>query len=137
LKALQGFGNSLPKKVESMLKHRYSDFKNEDIVVLTEDSPSALWPSKKNVLKYLKWLTDDVQDGDVLFFYYLGHGGKLDTGLKNRYLITVSDNLTSRDVTMDTELQSYFNKLSNTVNVTMFLHCCYSEGLIDNVPIPL
>jgi uncharacterized caspase-like protein len=123
--------------VEAMLKHRYSDFAHDDIVMLTEDSPSALWPSKKNVIKYLEWLIDDVQDGDVLFFYYFGHGGKYDTGLKNRYLITLSADLKNRDVTMDTELQSYFNKLSNTVNVTTVLHCCYSEGIVDDVPIPL
>ncbi|CAL1701735.1 unnamed protein product [Somion occarium] len=57
---------------------RYYHYKDEDIVLLTDDStnPRAL-PTKANIIDAMKWLVCDAQPNDSLFFHYSGHGGQV------------------------------------------------------------
>jgi hypothetical protein len=101
------------------------------LLVQTANQPNT--PSHKNVLAALKWLLADCRDGDVLYFHYLGHGGR-DTRPPTpyEYLITLDDSLKNRDVLTEAELQSLFASLSPKVNLTCVFHCCFSGDMIDH-----
>jgi hypothetical protein len=47
----------------------------DDVMILCEKEDESLHPTKKNILKALKWLCNDNDEGDVLWFHYSGHGG--------------------------------------------------------------
>eukprot|EP01013_Petalomonas_cantuscygni_P016256 TRINITY_DN3322_c0_g1_i1.p1 TRINITY_DN3322_c0_g1~~TRINITY_DN3322_c0_g1_i1.p1 ORF type:complete len:596 (-),score=114.37 TRINITY_DN3322_c0_g1_i1:54-1796(-) len=50
-----------------------------DVLTLVDDDPAAIYPSRENILKALKWLVHSVRMGDNLFLVYSGHGDwKLD-----------------------------------------------------------
>ncbi|CAL1710500.1 unnamed protein product [Somion occarium] len=57
---------------------RYHHYRDEDIVLLTDDSnnPRAQ-PTKANIIDAMKWLVRDAQPDDSLFFHYSGHGGQV------------------------------------------------------------
>eukprot|EP01084_Bolivina_argentea_P047623 87778_1 len=52
-----------------LLKHGY-----EDVVVLVDDDPAAVYPSRENILKAGKWMVTNVKPGDCLYWFYSGHG---------------------------------------------------------------
>lgn len=50
----------------------------EDIMVLTDEPYNLKYmPTKRNILSALRWLVQDAQPGDCLFFHYSGHGGRI------------------------------------------------------------
>lgn len=50
-----------------------------DIITMVDDDRAAVYPSRENMLKGMKWLVDGVRAGDNLFFFFSGHGDwKLD-----------------------------------------------------------
>jgi hypothetical protein len=109
-------------------------FDKSDTMLLLENqaSPDIKIPSKQNIVQALQWLLKGAQDGDVLYFHYVGHGGK-DTTVNPpyEYLITLNHDLTLRDVLKERELQELFAGLSPKVNLTCVFHCCFSGDMID------
>jgi hypothetical protein len=46
--------------------------------VLTDDNKNQGMPIKKNLIAGMKWLVEDNQPGDLLFFHYSGHGSQVE-----------------------------------------------------------
>ena len=47
------------------------------MVILTDDNPNPIsQPTKANMLQAMRWLVQDAQPHDSLFFHYSGHGGQ-------------------------------------------------------------
>ncbi|EIN05383.1 hypothetical protein PUNSTDRAFT_74822 [Punctularia strigosozonata HHB-11173 SS5] len=58
--------------------HRNYGFKQEDIVILTDDrSDPRARPTKANMVDAMKWLVSGARPNDSLFFHYSGHGGQV------------------------------------------------------------
>lgn len=56
---------------------RFWDYKEEDIVMLTDDSTDPRRrPTRRNVIEAMLWLVEDARPNDSLFFHYSGHGGQ-------------------------------------------------------------
>ncbi|KAL1728382.1 caspase domain-containing protein [Schizophyllum commune] len=63
--------------VRNFLISKYEGFRARDIVVLTDDNPhSRSRPTRQNMLDAMRWLVQDAQPDDSLFFHYSGHGGQ-------------------------------------------------------------
>ncbi|KAJ7613230.1 caspase domain-containing protein [Roridomyces roridus] len=55
----------------------HAGYRPEEIVVLTDDSPNPRGqPTRKNMIKAMKWLVRGAKPDDALFFHYSGHGGQ-------------------------------------------------------------
>jgi hypothetical protein len=55
----------------------YFGYKQEDIVMLTDDSTNPRQkPTKQNIISAMQWLVRDAKPNDSLFFHYSGHGGQ-------------------------------------------------------------
>ncbi|KAK4845185.1 hypothetical protein QYF36_002061 [Acer negundo] len=61
------------KNMRDMLIKNFK-FKENGIIVLTEEETAEHIPTKKNIEKALKWLVEDCKKGDSLVFYFSGHG---------------------------------------------------------------
>ena len=118
-------------------------FEEEECKLLCDEPPpdkgSALWPTKKNIIKALHWLLDGARDGDVCLFYFIGHGSTTmpkdpDSPDRQEYLFTLNDSTNGLDKLYDTEFSEISSRLSNKVNFTVILHACHSGGISDNVP---
>ena len=104
----------------------------EDTRLLLESAGPPDLPSKTNILSALDWLVSGAQPGDVLYFHYLGHGGRDSTvSPPSEYLITLNDDLTARSVTPEAELKSHITAVNARANLTLVLHCCFSGDMID------
>ncbi|KAK0431431.1 caspase domain-containing protein [Armillaria borealis] len=56
---------------------RFWGYKEEDIVMLTDDSTNPRQqPTRRNMIDAMLWLVKDAQPNDSLFFHYSGHGGQ-------------------------------------------------------------
>lgn len=53
-------------------------FKQEDIVLMTEEQSQELIPIKANILTQIDKLLEDSLPGDTLFFHYSGHGTQVE-----------------------------------------------------------
>src|SRR5207244_2291498 len=77
----------LPERILTMAKnHRrrlcnWGFFEEQDTRLLIDDeTPPPMTcglhtPTKANLIRDLNWLLTGAQAGDVLYFYYVGHGG--------------------------------------------------------------
>ncbi|KAI3770198.1 hypothetical protein L6452_01323 [Arctium lappa] len=53
-------------------------FPNASILILTEEeSDRSRIPTKRNIQMALRWLVQGCQSGDILMFYYAGHGSQV------------------------------------------------------------
>ncbi len=108
-------------------------FDSAETLLLIESQAPPDIPSKQKVVQALQWLLQDAKDGDVLYFHFIGHGGKNTTvNPPYEYLITLDDSLSKRDVLREKELQAMFADLSKKVNLTCVFHCCFSGDMIDH-----
>jgi hypothetical protein len=49
------------------------DYRREDMVILTDDQSNPMGlPTKANILRGMRWLVQDAQPNDSLFFHYSG-----------------------------------------------------------------
>ncbi|PFH46906.1 hypothetical protein AMATHDRAFT_198818 [Amanita thiersii Skay4041] len=78
----QGQPNSLRGCINDARRVRkylidYHGFHSDDIILLTDVGNASGVPTRKNILKCMRWLVKDVRKGDSLFFHYSGHGGQV------------------------------------------------------------
>ena len=49
------------------------DYRQDDMVILTDDQSNPMSrPTKANILRGMRWLVQDAQPNDSLFFHYSG-----------------------------------------------------------------
>jgi hypothetical protein len=69
---LKGCINDVKNIKQFLLQHEY---KEEDMVILTDDLEPASQPTRANMLRGMQWLVKDAKPNDSYFFHYSGHGG--------------------------------------------------------------
>jgi hypothetical protein len=63
---------------QNVLKFLQSNYRVDKYRLMTDDSSGKLKPTRRNILRGLKWLVRGATDGDRLLFHYSGHGSQLE-----------------------------------------------------------
>lgn len=106
------------------------EFKEEDILVLTTDSPHK--PNRNDIIREVgTFLQQDIKDDELLVFYFSGHGMR-DPRSKRDYLLPLDASLVdAKEEGLSVEY--LVDKLSDTgcKNIVMFIDACredFDEG---------
>jgi hypothetical protein len=107
------------------------NFQAEDIRVVLDDRATA-----DGIRDRLHWLLDGVDQNDMRFFYYSGHGAQLPTYGPEGTIDHVQSCLaphdfdwTAQHAITDEDLLAFYSQLPYEANFMMMLDCCYSGGL--------
>jgi len=123
------------KNIKEFLLERGFQDTPETMTVLTDDNPNKL-PLRSNIISACKWLVEDAQPGDSLFFHFSGHGEQIED--KN------GDEVDGKDETIlpldfkkvgyivDDELHELMVKpLKEGVRLTALFDSCHSGTALD------
>ena len=124
--ALSGCIDDTTRMKELLSSHGFNDFK-----ILTD--LTDVKPTKSNILNELKNLISNAKSGDVLFFYYSGHGSytydRNNDETDGRDEMLVSSDL--QDV-LDDELKTILkNHLPREVTIIGLFDSCHSGTILD------
>jgi len=124
--ALTGCIDDTTRMKELLSSRGFNDFK-----ILTD--LTSIKPTKTNILNELKNLILNAKSGDVLFFYYSGHGSytydRNNDETDGRDEMLVSSDLQS---VLDDELKSILqNHLSREVTIIGMFDSCHSGTILD------
>jgi uncharacterized caspase-like protein len=72
---LKGCLNDVKNIKEFLIERGFKD-EPSSMVTLTDDNPDKL-PLRSNIISSCKWLVEDAQPGDSLFFHFSGHGEQI------------------------------------------------------------
>mmetsp|Transcript_12497 Transcript_12497/g.29438 ORF Transcript_12497/g.29438 Transcript_12497/m.29438 type:complete len:561 (+) Transcript_12497:72-1754(+) len=133
---LRGSDNDV-RRWRDLLTNQYG-FQASDIVQLTDEGHSKFqcFSTRQNMLSAIRWLVEDAEPGDVLFFHFAGHGGQRDV-LDESELDGMDEVLLPSDymhagVIVDYEL---FDLLIAPIpagcKLTVVLDCCHSGYALD------
>ncbi|KAG9074769.1 Ca(2+)-dependent cysteine protease, partial [Ceratobasidium sp. UAMH 11750] len=115
-------------------------YQNQDIRVLVDapDHPSSRPPTRENILEGIKWLVDGCQSGDKRFFYYSGHGTRVEDingDEKDGYdegIIPCDWSSGDADIIIDDDLREYLvDSLPTGAYLTALFDCCRSGTILD------
>ena len=71
-------GSVIAAKQMKQFLLRYWRFPESNIYSLTDDhNNTEFLPTRKNIMKALRWLSEGAQSGDSLFFLFVGQGGQV------------------------------------------------------------
>ncbi|KAK0432791.1 peptidase C14, caspase domain-containing protein [Armillaria borealis] len=138
-------GSSVPGLLELRCPHRDAKkikdlligvYHYTEVTMLLDDgdpSHDTTQPTYKNLMKHMKNLTQDIQSGDRLFFYFSGHAaqrknlsGSEEDGM-DEFLYTKSGNCIR-----DNTLRKYLvDNLPEGCHLTAVLDACHSGTLLD------
>ena len=136
LNRLAGCANDVSKMIS------YMSQKNFKTMILSDDIPSTTerivkWPSRKNILEAIDWVTKDMKSGDEAFVHYSGHGGltidlsgdELSGKDSCIYPVSVTGNV---ECITDDELRILLvNKVPEGAFCTVIFDCCHSGTCLD------
>jgi len=124
--ALSGCIDDTNRMKDLLSSHGFNDFK-----ILTD--LTSVKPTKTNILNELKNLIVNAKNGDVLFFYYSGHGSYTydrngdETDKRDETL--VSSDLQS---VLDDDIKSILqNHLSREITIIGMFDSCHSGSILD------
>ncbi len=141
-------GCTMDAAIMSGMLQDHFEFMGDNVRLVLDDRAT-----KANILERLDWLVRDTKAGDVLVFFYAGHGSQirdrdgdeLDDQLDE---ILCPHDLNWDDPLSDDVLTSYFDRVPMGVNLTIIFDCCHSgtatrsmyvpvspEGKIDGEPV--
>lgn len=121
-------------------------FHFDEVRVLIDQNPDGTLataptqiPTKANILAQLGWLCTNCEPGDVLVFFFAGHGTQV---LDGRYGGDVdealvpedneeTDNLGNKRLVLDDELHGLFAHLQAGVLLTVIADCCNATSMLD------
>mmetsp|Transcript_40756 Transcript_40756/g.74406 ORF Transcript_40756/g.74406 Transcript_40756/m.74406 type:complete len:527 (+) Transcript_40756:52-1632(+) len=108
-----------------------------EMMVLTDDqSNPSLRPTRQNILRGLRWLSDGVQPGDCLFFHYSGHGAQQQDpscSEEDGYDETICpEDFESAGMVVDDEIFDIIvAPLPHGAKLTAVMDCCHSGTGLD------
>ncbi len=121
--------------VSNFLQTKYN-YKKDDMVILTDGGDSRSSPTKENIIKGCKWLVNNAQPDDSLFFHYSGHGGQVadqdgdeDDGFDE--CIYPLDFETNGEIIDDTLHLLLVSPLQAGVRLTALFDSCHSGTVLD------
>lgn len=134
-KELNGCINDVANLKEFLM--RAYQYKPEDMVILTDDqsNPRSV-PTKANILRAMRWLVDNAQPNDSLFFHFSGHGGQtkdLDGDEADGYDETIYpvDYLQKGQIVDDEMHDIMVKPLKPGVRLTAIFDSCHSGTALD------
>lgn len=107
--------------------------------------------TREAILDSLNWLVSDTKMGDVLMWYYSGHGTRIDSSHdpsgKDEVLVTFNpawDDLFDTSITFraedevsqfirDKEIKATLSTLGEGVNLTLVMDCCHSGDIHKDI----
>jgi hypothetical protein len=109
-------------------------YKEENTQLLTDDTLHK--PTRRNIEDSIKWLVRDALPGDVLFFYYSGHGSYIpdttqDESDGNDEVLVPLDFRTAGFINDDWIYDNLTSKVPRGVTLWAFGDCCHSGTLFD------
>ncbi|KAF5444178.1 hypothetical protein F2P56_036674, partial [Juglans regia] len=113
-------------------------YPRECIRILTEeDEGSDFTPTKKNIKDSLKWLVEGSESGDLLVFYYSGHGLQQPDDVTNEELDGFDETICPVDfmqegMILDDEIHSTIVRpLKEGVTLHAIVDACHSGTILD------
>ncbi len=111
--------------MSGILQDHY-DFSGDDVRLLINERAT-----KQGIMDRLGWLCSDTSSGDVLVFFYAGHGSQVrdrngDELEDHLDEILCPHDLNWSDPLTDDILNMYFKKVNKDVNLTVIFDCCHS-----------
>ena len=95
-------------------------------------------PTRQNMIDGMKWLVSDVNEGDMLFFHYSGHGGKLRELIRGSEIDRMDETIIPVDylnaeMIRDNDLKTLLVEPLRGKNVSLrvILDCCHSGTGMD------
>lgn len=118
-----------------MLIQRFG-FQKENIRVLTDDGKGFAMPTRSNIFSSFRWLIQNLQPGDSLFFHFSGHGsqspdhtGDERDGLNETLL--PCDHRTAGQIIDDEINERLVNRLPLDVYLHAVIDACHSGTAMD------
>jgi hypothetical protein len=110
----------------------YYDFSERDIKVLTNAEAT-----RNNIESTFKqWLIQETQKGDLVVFYFAGHGSRVPYFKEGEYaqVLLPYDTVLAggRNIIFNDELSSWVRKLEGRTAV-IILDCCYAGGMVRSI----
>ena len=90
-------------------------------------------PTKENVTKALRDMVSTAKKGDILLFYYCGHGANEYQSSRGA-LKTLNSDLSRPNVIYSDELETIFKDLKPGVSMTFLIHACFSGAMFSYHP---
>ncbi len=127
---LNGCINDIVNIKKYLIESGYSE---DNMLVMTEvaKNPQKI-PTKKNIIDGIKWLVENVNEGDQLYMHYSGHGGSIKdfSGDETDGLDEVIFPLNGYIV--DDKLRKILvDKIPRGVSLTCIFDCCHSGTVLD------
>ena len=112
------------------------DFKT---IVLSDDinQTTVKWPSRKNIIDALAWVTKDMKAGDEAFVHYSGHGGLTldlsgdELSGKDSCLFPISEDGLIECITDDELRKLLVDRVPQGAKCTVVFDCCHSGSCLD------
>ncbi|KAJ3104229.1 Ca(2+)-dependent cysteine protease [Phlyctochytrium bullatum] len=124
------------RNVHTWLTYTYP-FHPQNILILTEDQPDpAKWPTRDNILRALRWLSEGSKDGDRLFLHYSGHGGAVldedgdEVDGMDESIIPLDYEETG-EILDDDIFRIAVAPLPKGCRLTAIFDCCHSGSILD------
>jgi len=159
---LEGCYTDVEWATETLIQH-YGFSKNEIRILRDDGHPSAYAdPTRENFLEAVKWLTTDVQPGDLIYWHFSGHGIQAAIGTRPgfEWELTMAKELNQEDMAggkqealapsdikwEDGQWKNYistyefrkmiFDKIPKTALLLCIFDCCHSGTTMRNVDCP-
>ena len=119
-------GCTMDAAVMSGMLQDHFGFPGDNVRVVLDDRAT-----KANILGRLDWLVRDAKQGDVLVFFYAGHGSQVRDRNGDELEDEMDEILCPHDLDWDDPLtddilHSYFTRVQKGVNLTIIFDCCHS-----------
>jgi hypothetical protein len=106
-------------------------FNFQNIQILTDNT--SIKPTRDNIISNFTNLLSNAKSGDVIFFFYSGHGSYIKD--KNNNEVTGNDQVIvpcDFNCILDDEFKNIINKnLKNEVTLISIFDCCFSGSVLD------
>jgi hypothetical protein len=115
----------------SSINNFLSSCNYKNIKIITDQTVEK--PTRNNIINNLTNLLNTAGSGDVIFFFYSGHGSQMKDTNNNEF--TGNDQMIvpcDFNIILDDELKSIINKnLKNNVTLIALFDSCFSESVLD------
>lgn len=130
-------GCSLDAAIMSGILQDHYDFPRDNIRLVLDNRAT-----KANILERLDWLVRDATAGDVLVFFYAGHGSQVrdrnGDELEDRMdEILCPHDLNWDDPLTDDILDQHFSRVPEGANLTIIFDCCHSGTGTRSLYVPV
>ncbi|KAJ3107309.1 Ca(2+)-dependent cysteine protease [Phlyctochytrium planicorne] len=124
------------RNVHTWLTYTYP-FHPHNILILTEDQPDHdKWPTRDNILRGLRWLSEGSRETDRLFLHYSGHGGAVldedgdEVDGMDESIIPLDYEETG-EILDDDIFKITIAPLAKNARLTAIFDCCHSGSVMD------